>query len=95
MERVTIRWDRDIRARVKALAGQRKISETDMWRLATLRGLDQEQAIITGIHVETLCLLRRLTATVDLNLLALAKEDARHLMGLLGVTDLPSSRQEP
>ena len=91
---VTFRISDPIGARVLALASEHKVKPSDMWRLLVMRGLDAESTLTIKYLVESLCVTRRLAASVDIELLKKAQADADDILARLGVIDF-QKREAP
>ena len=87
MIQVCIRVPEEMAKQVRRMAGQFGVRESEIWRRLLHRGLDGEDKVIRGIQVETLCLLRRLAAHTDMDIIYKAKSDARNILREMGVIE--------
>jgi len=64
---------------VRKKAKEQNISESEVWRNIVSRGLSYEDMVATKIMLESLCLNRRIAATMDADILNSAREDTEIL----------------
>ena len=87
MIQVCIRVPERMAKEVRRMAGQHGVRESEIWRRLLHRGMDGEDMVFRGVQIETLCLLRRLAAHTDMDIIYKAKSDARHILREMGVIE--------
>ncbi len=87
MIQVCIRVPEEMAKEVRRMAAQFGVRDSEIWRRLLHRGLDGEDKVIRGVQIETLCLLRRLAAHTDMDIVYKAKSDARSILRQMGVME--------
>ena len=82
----SFRISEEVGNRVHKLASQHNIKPSQMYRILLIRGLDAESTLSIKFLIESLCLLRRLSDSVDPTLLDQAQKDADIILDELGIT---------
>ncbi len=86
MHSVTVRYPKELVARVRREAGQRGVAQSQVWRELAAIGAYRQQIdddrleTVLNLTVQTLCTTRRHAGHTDESLIELAKQDARRVL---------------
>ncbi len=87
MIQVCVRVPEEMAKEVRRMAAQFGVRDSEIWRRLMHRSLDSEDKVMRGVQIETLCLLRRLAAHTDMEIIYKAKSDARNILRQMGVME--------
>ena len=86
MHSVTVRYPKELVARIRHEARQRGVAQSQVWRELGAIGAyrqqidDERLETVLNLTVQTLCTMRRLAGHTDESLLELAKQDATRVL---------------
>ena len=86
MHSVTVRYPKELVARVRRMARQRGVAQSQVWRELAATGAYRQEIdnelleTVLNLTVQTLCTTRRHAGHTDESLIELAKQDARRVL---------------